>query len=172
MGFGKFPGLGGIFGAGGCRHRQSIAGGSLQTLKFLSRLKIFMAAALMTGRAAPNIPTAFHSWWNCPASGNRVRVADAEKTKTHYVRDAAGLDLIRDVTVALRKSSPHSEVTILEEEQKRWRRKCVTALLPKVEDGKEPPIQKTRRRSSARPARLPWIAPVATLAPNNKAYRH
>jgi len=76
--------------------------------------------------------------------GNRVRVADAEKTKTHYVRDAAGLDLIRDVTIAFAEVvAAQQEVTILEEEQK-LATEVRDSVVAKVEAGKEPPIQKNK----------------------------
>lgn len=76
--------------------------------------------------------------------GNRVRVADAEKTKIHYVRDAARLDLIRDVTVAFAEvAAAQQEVAILEEERN-LATEVRDSVAAKVQAGKEPPIQKNK----------------------------
>lgn len=76
--------------------------------------------------------------------GNRVRVADAEKTKIHYARDAARLDLIRDVTTAFAElATAQQEVTILEEERN-LATEVRDSVSAKVQAGKEPPIQRNK----------------------------
>ena len=76
--------------------------------------------------------------------GNRVRVADAEKTKIHYARDAARLDLIRDVTTAyVELAAAQQEVSILEEERN-LATEVRDSVAAKVQAGKEPPIQKNK----------------------------
>lgn len=76
--------------------------------------------------------------------GNRVRVADAEKTKTHYARDAARLDLIRDVTIAFSEvTAAQQEVTILDEERN-LATEVYESVSAKVQAGKVPPIQKNK----------------------------
>jgi cobalt-zinc-cadmium efflux system outer membrane protein len=76
--------------------------------------------------------------------GNRVRVADAEKTKIHYARDAARLDLIRDVTTAYAElAAAQQEVSILEEERN-LATEVRDSVAAKVQAGKEPPIQKNK----------------------------
>lgn len=76
--------------------------------------------------------------------GNRVRVADAEKNKIHYARDAARLDLIRDITIGFASVvAAQQDVAILEEEYT-----LATAVLDsvaaKVKAGKEPAIQRNK----------------------------
>lgn len=76
--------------------------------------------------------------------GNRIRVADAEKTKLHYTRDAARLDLIRDVTIGyVEVIVAQQEVSILEEE-KNLAAEVLNSVVAKVDAGKEPPIQKNK----------------------------
>lgn len=76
--------------------------------------------------------------------GNRVRVADAEKTKIHYARDAAQLDLIRDVTTAYAEvAAAQAEVGVLEEEYD-LATEVRDSVVAKVQAGKEPPIQKNK----------------------------
>lgn len=75
---------------------------------------------------------------------SRVRVAEAENQKSHYDRDAARLDLIRDVTIAYAvMAAAQQEVSILEEEQ-RLATEVYEGVSAKVEAGKEPPIQKNK----------------------------
>ncbi len=76
--------------------------------------------------------------------GNRVKAADAAEFKSHYTRDAARLDLIRDITVAYTEMAvAQQEVGILSEEYD-----LATAVhdsvAAKVEAGKVPPIQKNK----------------------------
>lgn len=76
--------------------------------------------------------------------GNRVKAADAAEFKSHYSRDAARLDLIRDITVAYTEMAvAQQEVDILSEEYD-----LATAVhdsvAAKVEAGKVPPIQKNK----------------------------
>ncbi len=74
----------------------------------------------------------------------RMQVADAERTKSHYSRDAARLDVIRDVTVAFAEvAAAAQDVAILDDEHA-----LATAVrdsvTEKVQAGKEPPIQKNK----------------------------
>lgn len=76
--------------------------------------------------------------------GNRVNVADAEKNKLHFVRDAARLDLIRDVTMGYAElAAAQQEVAILEEEYD-LATEVRDSVAAKVQAGKEPPIQKNK----------------------------
>lgn len=75
---------------------------------------------------------------------NRVRMADAEKTKIHYARDAARLDLIRDVTTAFAElATAQQEVAILEEERN-LATEVRDSVAAKVQAGKVPPIQRNK----------------------------
>ena len=76
--------------------------------------------------------------------GNRVRVADAEKTKIHYARDAARLDLIRDVTVAFAEVSAAQQEVIILEDERNMATEVRDSVAAKVQAGKEPPIQKNK----------------------------
>lgn len=76
--------------------------------------------------------------------GSRVQIADAEESRTHYQRDAARLDLIRDVTIAYAEmAAAQQDVDILTEEHE-----LATAVrdsvAAKVEAGKVPPIHKNK----------------------------
>jgi len=76
--------------------------------------------------------------------GNRMRVADADKTRIHYARDAARLDLIRDVTTAYAELvTTQQEVAILEEERN-LATEVRDSVAAKVQAGKEPPILKNK----------------------------
>lgn len=76
--------------------------------------------------------------------GNRIRVADAGKTKIHYARDGARFDLIRDVTVAYAElAAAQQEVDILEEEYD-LASEVFDSVAAKVEAGKEPAIQRNK----------------------------
>lgn len=76
--------------------------------------------------------------------GNRVRVADAEKDKIHFVRDITQLDLIRDVTIAYAEAvAAQQDVKILEEEYT-LATEVRDSVAAKVDAGKEPPIQKNK----------------------------
>lgn len=75
---------------------------------------------------------------------NRVRVADAEKTKVEYARDATRLNLIRDVTIAYAEvCAGQQEVAILEKERN-LAAEVRDSVSAKVEAGKEPPVQKNK----------------------------
>ncbi len=75
---------------------------------------------------------------------SRVRMAESEKTRIHYERDAAGLDLIRDITIAYAElAAAQQELSILEEEQV-LAKEVRDSVVAKVEAGKEPPIQKNK----------------------------
>lgn len=76
--------------------------------------------------------------------GNRIKIADAEKTKTHFAYDAAKLDLIYQITVAyVELAAVQQEVSILEEERT-LASEVLESVAAKVEAGREPPIQKNK----------------------------
>lgn len=76
--------------------------------------------------------------------GSRVRAADAGEIKSHYSRDAARLDLIRDITIAYAEMAvAQQEVDILSEEYD-LATEVHDSVAAKVEAGKEPPIQKNK----------------------------
>jgi outer membrane protein, heavy metal efflux system len=76
--------------------------------------------------------------------GNRVRVAEAEKTKIHYARDGARLDLIRDITTAYAELvAAQRDLTVIEEERN-LAEEVLNSVAAKVEAGKEPPIQRNK----------------------------
>ncbi len=78
--------------------------------------------------------------------GGRVAVANAQANQSHYGRDTARLDLIRDVTTAYAEMvAAQKEVSILEDELT-----LVSAVYEsvaaKVKAGKEPPIQESKAK--------------------------
>lgn len=76
--------------------------------------------------------------------GNRVRVAEAEKIKIHYLRDSALLDLIRDVTIAYAELvAAERDLTVIGEERN-LAEEVRNSVAARVEAGKEPPIQKNK----------------------------
>lgn len=76
--------------------------------------------------------------------GNRVRVAEAEKTKIHYARDAARLDLVRDITIAYAEMVAAQRDLDVIEQERALAGEVKESVAAKVEAGKEPPIQKNR----------------------------
>ena len=75
---------------------------------------------------------------------SRISVADNEKTLIHYQRDAARLDLIRDITVAYAETIfAEAQLGILAE-QRKLAAIVRDSVVAKVEAGKEPPIQKNK----------------------------
>lgn len=76
--------------------------------------------------------------------GNRVRVAEAEKTKIHYVRDGARLDLIRDITIAYAELAAAQRDFDVIEQERALAGEVMDSVAAKVEAGKEPPIQKNK----------------------------
>lgn len=76
--------------------------------------------------------------------GNRVRMAESEKTRIHYERDAAQLDLIRDVTIAYAELVTAQEELALLEEERALATEVRDSVAAKVDAGKEPPIQKNK----------------------------
>lgn len=72
---------------------------------------------------------------------NRSRVADAEKTKVDYIRDATRLDLIRDVTIAYAEVATAQQEVIVFEEERGLATEVRDSVAAKVQAGKEPPIQ-------------------------------
>jgi len=76
--------------------------------------------------------------------GNRVRMAESEKTRIHFERDAAQLDLIRDVTIAYAELvTAQKELSLLEEERA-LAAEVRDSVAAKVDAGKEPPIQRNK----------------------------
>lgn len=76
--------------------------------------------------------------------GNRVRVAEAEKTKVHYARDGARLDLIRDVTIAYAELVAAQRDLAVIEEERNLAGEVRNSVAAKVNAGKEPQIQKSK----------------------------
>lgn len=76
--------------------------------------------------------------------GNRVRVAEAEKTKIHYARDGARLDLIRDITIAYAELVAAQRDLMVIEKERNLAEEVRNSVAAKVEAGKEPPIQKNK----------------------------
>ncbi|WP_435641764.1 TolC family protein [Micavibrio aeruginosavorus] len=76
--------------------------------------------------------------------GNRVRLADAERTKTHYARDSARLDLIRDVTIAFSEVTAAQQEVVILEEERNLAFEVYESVSAKVQAGKVPPIQKNK----------------------------
>lgn len=94
--------------------------------------------------------------------GNRVKAAGAADAKSHYARDAARLDLIRDITIAYAEmATARQEISLLAEEYD-----LATAVrdsvAAKVEAGKVPPIQKNKAD----------IARAASEIALERAHRH
>ncbi len=76
--------------------------------------------------------------------GNRVRVAEAEKTKIHYASDGARLDLIRDVTIAYAALVAAQRDLAVIEEERNLAAEVRNSVAARVDAGKEPPIQKNK----------------------------
>lgn len=76
--------------------------------------------------------------------GNRVRVAEAEKTKIHYARDAARLDLIRDITIAYAELVAAQRDLDVIEQERALASEVKESVSAKVEAGREPPIQRNK----------------------------
>ncbi len=75
---------------------------------------------------------------------SRISLADNEKTLIHFQRDAARLDLIRDITVAYTETIfAEAQLGILAE-QRKLAALVRDSVAAKVEAGKEPPIQKNK----------------------------
>ncbi len=76
--------------------------------------------------------------------GNRIKIADAEKEKSHFAHDAVQLDLIYGVTVAYADlAAVQQDVHILVEEHN-LASEVLESVAAKVEAGREPPIQKNK----------------------------
>lgn len=76
--------------------------------------------------------------------GNRIKIADAEKTKAHFAHDVARLDLIYEITVAYAElAAVQQEINILQEERN-LASEVLKSVAAKVEAGKEPPIQRNK----------------------------
>lgn len=76
--------------------------------------------------------------------GSRIRMAESERTRIHFARDAAQLDLIRDVTIAYAELvAAQEDLEILKKEQA-LAAEVRDSVAAKVEAGKEPPVQKNK----------------------------
>ncbi|MBK7361489.1 MAG: TolC family protein [Micavibrio sp.] len=76
--------------------------------------------------------------------GSRVNIAESETARSYFERDAAQLDLIRDITIAYAELvAAQQELSILEEERG-LAAEVRDSVAAKVEAGKEPPIQKNK----------------------------
>jgi cobalt-zinc-cadmium efflux system outer membrane protein len=76
--------------------------------------------------------------------GSRVSIAESETARSYFERDAAQLDLIRDVTIAYAELvAAQQELSILEEERG-LAAEVRDSVAAKVEAGKEPPIQQNK----------------------------
>lgn len=76
--------------------------------------------------------------------GNRIRVAEAEKSRIHYMRDGAQLDLIRDITIAYAELAVAERNLNVIEEERTLAEKVRDSVVARVTAGKEPPIQKSK----------------------------
>lgn len=75
---------------------------------------------------------------------NRMKVAEAEKSKAHFAYDSTKLDLIYQITVAyVDLAAVQQEISILEEERY-LASEVLESVAAKVEAGREPPIQKNK----------------------------
>lgn len=76
--------------------------------------------------------------------GNRIRVAEAEKTKIHYTSDGARLDLIRDVTIAYAELVAAQRDLAVIAEERNLAAEVRNSVAARVDAGKEPPIQRNK----------------------------
>ncbi|AEP10524.1 TolC family protein [Micavibrio aeruginosavorus] len=76
--------------------------------------------------------------------GNRIRVAEAEKTKIHYASDGARLDLIRDVTIAYAELVAAQRDLAVIAEERNLAAEVRNSVAARVDAGKEPPIQRNK----------------------------
>lgn len=75
---------------------------------------------------------------------NRVRVAQSEEVRSHLERDAARLNLVRDVAIAYAEAVAAVEEQSIQQEQRNLALAVLNSVSAKVEAGKEPPIQKNK----------------------------
>jgi len=76
--------------------------------------------------------------------GRRVDIASSEEQKSLYGRDAARLDLIRDVVIAYAQAvAAEEELNVLQQERT-LASGVYESVAAKVDAGKEPPIQKNK----------------------------
>lgn len=76
--------------------------------------------------------------------GNRVKVAEAANTKLHYSRDAARLNLIRDITVAYAEVVAAQQGMAILSAERALATEVHDKVSAKVDAGKEPLIQKKK----------------------------
>lgn len=78
--------------------------------------------------------------------GNRIKIADADSTKSHLSSDAARLDLIRDVTVAYVQLLAAQQEVGIREEEIGLTNAVLSSVSARVEAGKEPAIQRNKAK--------------------------
>ncbi len=101
--------------------------------------------------------------------GNRIKIADAEKTKAHFAHDAARLDLIYGITVAYAElAAVQQDVHILGEEHT-LASEVLESVAAKVEAGREPPIQKNKAEIERTASQIALERARRTLASKNQA---
>lgn len=86
--------------------------------------------------------------------GNRLRAAQAESASMGHARDAARLDLVRDVTVAFAEVVSAQEDVSLQEEEQTLAQAVRDSVVAKVEAGKEPPIRQSKAEIESAASRL------------------
>jgi cobalt-zinc-cadmium efflux system outer membrane protein len=75
---------------------------------------------------------------------NRIRMAEAEQSRVHYMRDSAQLDLIRDITIAYAELVAAERNLNVIEEERTLAEKVRDSVVARVTAGKEPPIQRSK----------------------------
>lgn len=101
--------------------------------------------------------------------GNRIKIADAEKTKAHFAHDAARLDLIYGITVAYAElAAVQQDVHILGEEHT-LASEVLESVAAKVEAGREPPIQKNKAEIERTASQIALERARRTLASKKQA---
>lgn len=78
--------------------------------------------------------------------GNRVKIADADSTRSHLMGDAVRLELIRDVTVAYARLVAAQQEVIIREEEAGLTDAVFSSVAARVEAGKEPAIQRNKAK--------------------------
>jgi cobalt-zinc-cadmium efflux system outer membrane protein len=76
--------------------------------------------------------------------GSRVNIAESERARSYFERDAAQLDLIRDVTIAYAELVAAQQELFILEEERGLAAEVRDSVAAKVEAGKEPPIQQNK----------------------------
>ena len=76
--------------------------------------------------------------------GNRIRMAESENARVHFERDAAQLDLIRDITIAYAELAAAQQERFIIEKESTLAAEVRDSVAARVTAGKEPPIQKNK----------------------------